>query len=369
MRLYNTIATTSVLLGLSFGGLTSSWGQEKFEFYQGVRGLGMGGVSIAVVNDETAVLVNPAGLGKLRNYFLTVADPELTLGSETESIVGTGITKFMDPQDTLDVLNDNLGKHLHQKVQVFPSVVFPNFGLGVFAKYETNGEVDAAGTDYTLDYTNDWAAVVGYNFRFFDGMFKLGFNIRAVNRTEIHTTVPSSSTGLTVKNMSQEGFGIASDVGTIITMPWRYLPTLSVVYRDVGGTRYNVQDGLFHSTAERPEVTDPTLDVAIALFPILGRGARMAFSVEYRDALGVSKEEEETGLEVDSMKRVHTGFEINLRDAFFIRAGMNQRYWTAGIEIAMFNYQLQVATYGEEIGTAAVNKEDRRYIGKFAYRF
>ena len=43
---------------------------------------------------------------------------------------------------------------------------------------------------------------------------------------------------------------------------------------------------------------------------------------------------------------------------------MNQRYWTAGLELAMANYQLQFATYGEEVGTATANLESRRYVAK-----
>ena len=60
---------------------------------------------------------------------------------------------------------------------------------------------------------------------------------------------------------------------------------------------------------------------------------------------------------------------MNFSDAFFFRAGMNQRYWTSGLEFDMLNYQLQAATYGEEIGTATAHKEDRRYTLKFVIRF
>ena len=50
--------------------LFCSIGWADFEFYRGVRQMGMGGASIAVVNDETAPLSNPNGLGRLRDYFL-----------------------------------------------------------------------------------------------------------------------------------------------------------------------------------------------------------------------------------------------------------------------------------------------------------
>ncbi|MCB0357633.1 MAG: hypothetical protein KDD40_11525, partial [Bdellovibrionales bacterium] len=83
---------------------------------------------------------------------------------------------------------------------------------------------------------------------------------------------------------------------------------------------------------------------------------------EFRDALNVAEEE-------DVNRRIHAGIEFNFSDALFVRAGMNQRYWTAGLELAVMNYQIQLATYGEDIGPDNTPLEDRRYVGKFAYRF
>ena len=48
--------------------------------HQGPIAVGVqGGAGIAVVNDETAMLINPAGLGKLRDYIFTIADPEIEI--------------------------------------------------------------------------------------------------------------------------------------------------------------------------------------------------------------------------------------------------------------------------------------------------
>ncbi|MNY53233.1 hypothetical protein D3C86_1889710 [compost metagenome] len=60
---------------------------------------------------------------------------------------------------------------------------------------------------------------------------------------------------------------------------------------------------------------------------------------------------------------------MNFGDVFFMRAGYNQRYWTAGFELASERFQWQLTSYGEEIGTSDTPKEDRRYAVKFAYRF
>lgn len=344
-----------------------SYSGERFDFYDGIRGLGMGGAQIATVNDETSLLVNPAGLGKLRDYFITVADPEMTVGQNLQRVFNLDVLGFRNPQTMLDKIRSGSyqGKPVYEKFQLFPSAVFPNFGMGIYDSYRANGEVDTSDTNFTYQYRNDLALVFGFNFRLWDGRIKLGFNTKIINRTEIdRTDIPASSTDLTIKNLSKEGLGVASDVGLILTAPWKLLPTLAVVYRDVGTTHYNVQDGYFYSTTDRPDATPATLDAAFAIFPITGQGTRITFSAEYRDVLKAVTEAEE-----DSAKRIHAGLEFNIRDAFFIRAGWNQRYWTAGLEIAVANYQLQLASYGEEIGTASATREDRRYLVKFAYRF
>lgn len=361
----NHVKEITLFIALLLGLLLHPWakGAERFEFYNGIRALGMGGAAIAVVNDETALLYNPAGLGKLRNYIVTVADPEVDIGADTESIAGTNLTKVIEPQEALNMAKEHPGDRIYLRGQAFPSFVVPNFGIGVFKKYEVSADVDEASTRYRLDYINDTALVLGFNFRMWDGRIKLGFNTRIVNRIEIHRDdIDPNSSGLTLDGLGSEGIGVASDVGLMVSAPWTWLPTLAVVARDVGHTQYNFKEGLFTNSTTDPAVVGQSLDAAIALFPIVGKKTRAQFTAEYRGVLTASDEE-------DSQKRIHTGIEFNIQDTLFVRAGMNQRYWTAGFEIALMNYQLQFATYGEEVGTAAANQEERRYVGKFSYRF
>jgi hypothetical protein len=356
---------------------------ERFEFFNGIRSLGMGGVSAAVVNDETALIANPAALGKLRNYFVTVFDPEVDLGADTQRIIDADILAFKDPQATLDAAKLFPGRKFHQRAQIFPSFVVTNFGMGFYGRYATDAQVDATGATYQYDYREDLAFVFGFNFRIFDGRIKLGVNARATNRIESHRSdIPVAATGLDfeaiqgAETLAREGFGVATDAGLILTGPWKFLPTLAFVYKDIGTTSYTLNDGMFLTTTNRPERTPATLDAGIGIFPILGKNTRFSFSAEYMDVLDALEPAElEESDEV--MRRIHYGFEFNFYDTFFLRGGMNQGYWTAGVEISMFNTQLQLASYGEEVGDVVpagsaltyTKVEDRRYVAKFAYRF
>ncbi len=345
-----------------------SFSAERYEFFNGVRSLGMGGTQVAVVNDETALLGNPAALGRLRDYFITVADPELELGENTQRIVDADITAFLDPQEVLDKLKLQPAYRLYERAQVFPSFVVTNFGMGLYGNYMTSASMNTAVTEMDLFYRNDMAFVFGFNFRLFDGRIKIGVNAKAISRIEIdNDAVPAASTNLTVQNMANGGFGIGSDVGLIMTGPWVFLPTLAAVYRDVGNTSYTMGDPLLGDvdSTTPPEKTKSSLDVGLSIQPIIGKGNRMTLSAELKDVMANIEPEAED----DISRRMHYGLEFNFKDAIFFRGGLNQGYWTAGMEIAMFNYQLQLATYGEEVGTKDSEQEDRRYVAKFAWRF
>lgn len=367
-QIFISVAMTVVKYAATIAALLTALAAEsaeRFEFFNGIRSLGMGGASVAVVNDETALLSNPAALGKLRNYFITVADPELDIGADTEAVVGTGFTTFKDPQKTLDKIKLAPKRRLYERAQIFPSLVVPNFGAGLFIKYEASAFIDATTGKFNYNYNNDMAAVLGFNFRMFDGILKLGFNVRGVNHATVRKDdILTTSTNLDLDVLAKEGFGIASDAGLLVALPITFLPTLGVVYRDVGNTRYNINSGMNLNTTSRPDATPATLDAGLAIFPIIGKNSRMAITGELKDIMMAVEPVNDV-----LARRLHGGIELNFGDVFFIRGGMNQRYFTAGAELSMYNYQFQLATYGEDVGTKALPLEDRRYVAKFAWRF
>lgn len=338
-----------------------SWAAERYEFFTGVRQMGMGGASVAVVNDETALLSNPAGLGKLRTYIITVIDPEITASQDNGPIMGgRPIGEMLQPQTLLDTTKLATDRHWNAKGQLFPSAVINNFGIGVFGKQEYNAET--RNNNFYFDYTYDLAFVLGYSLRLFDGRVKIGAAGRYVNRAEAHEIVPDSTTGLDMGNIVKEGGAITGDAGIIMTAPWALLPTLAATWRDIGHTTYTLNDGLIYKNGRHPDQVKQSVDVALAFFPIHGNNIRSSITFEYQDVLTYSEE-------TDHMRRAHAGLEVNFYDMLFLRGGMNQRYWTAGFEFAFRYFQLQGATYGEEIGTVSETREDRRIVGKLSFRF
>lgn len=360
MKRISTLFCLSILLLAA----ATSWGRERRVFYEGVRGRAMGGAQIAVVNDETALLINPAGLGKLRDFYGTYFDPEIEVSNNLNSMYKDSVfTQPFSIAGVRDTLNASREKYYHAKAQLFPSLVAKNFGIGIYANYLLGGEMNTAGDNMDMYYRSDLAVALGYNFRFFDGRIKLGFNVKLLNRVELDNPTIDPNGALDLPSLGvTEGTGVSTDVGLIMTAPWIWLPTISAVVHDMGNTTFDKASGVRMSTTNRPNMVKQDVDVAVALFPIHTNRVRSSWTLEYRGLLTSSEE-------TDKAKLLHAGMEFNFGDVFFVRGGYNQRYFTGGFELASENMQVQIASYGEEVGTNTAPKEDRRTVVKLAFRF
>lgn len=343
--------------------------QERREFYRSIRALSMGNSSVAVANDETSLLLNPAGLGKLRNFYGTILDPELELSDKTVNMYNAN--PFSSPWVLSEAMASAVavpGDYFHFRGQLFPSFVARNFGIGILQKYEVDVLYDATTTQTNTFYRDDLGLILGYNLRLLDGRVKIGFNGRLVSRIEVNetaldTTQPMDLSSLGTAGFAKEGVGFGADVGILLAAPWKMIPTIGAVLRDAGGTNFSMSSGQrLSQAAERPTKVEQDLDVGISLFPIHTNNVRSVWTIEYKGLLTAQNE-------TDKTKLMHAGFEVNLGDLFFLRGGYNQRYWTAGLELASERFQIQLASYGEEVGTSAASLEDRRYLLKLAFRF
>jgi hypothetical protein len=336
---------------------------ERREFYNGIRCLAMGGACIAAANDETALLINPSGLGRLRDFYGTIIDPEVEVSSNFNKFnQASPITQPFTLDEIKDALDANRGTYYHTKAQVFPSFVGRNFGFGIYGNYLLDAEMNSAGTEINTYYRNDLAFVLGYNFRLFDGRIKIGFNARLIDRIEVDDETLDATASTAYPDIATGGLGLGTDASIMISAPWTYLPTITAVLRDIGGTSFDKGSSTRMSTDEHPNTVKQDLDVGMALFPIHSNSVRSAWTIEYRGLLTSADED-------DKAKLIHAGLEMNFGDVFFVRAGYNQRYFTGGLELASEHFQWQLATYGEEVGTNANHKEDRRYALKMAVRF
>lgn len=340
-----------------FARATTEW----IEAYNNTRSLGMGGASVAITSDETALFRNPANLSSVRGFYGTILDPELegstyTIQQAYEMLMGQNVSGVKD------YIESHPGTYYHSREQISPSVVFRNFGFGLIQRKEFSGQYDSTTSTNDVKFYDDLGAYLGISHGFFGGLVKIGASVKVISRIEIDNNALPSTADFDAKTVGAEGVGIGYDAGIIIQAPWRFTPTLAAVVHDIGNTVFDKQDGFRLRAPSRPNEVKQSIDVAASLFPIHQNNLRSVWTLEYSDVANSRSDN-------DLMKRVHFGLEVNSGDLFFFRAGLNQRYWTAGFEIAGRYVTWQVASYGEEIGTADTPREDRRYTSKVSFRF
>lgn len=333
--------------------------REWKEFYNNSRSNAMGGTKIAISSDDTTLFRNPANLGSFRGAYATLLDPEFETSGNFYNQFPRALTNV---QKVAEVLNTNRDQYYHAKLQVTPSFSVRNFGFGLIYKDEIGAMMNTAGTAMDTIYQSDVGVVAGVNYSIWDGRFKIGASVKAINRIEVDNPTLDPTTSLDLKDIGSEGTGLGGDVSIMLQAPIMYFPTLAVVAHDVGDMKFDSGSGMRLSTTSRPQVVKQTVDAAVSIMPIHSRGFRSVFSIEYRD-LQDSRQED------FAVKRTHIGAEFNWNDIFYLRLGANQGYATGGIEVAGERVSWQLTTYGEEVGTKDAPKEDRRFGTKIMVRF
>ena len=126
---------------------------EFIPFYESTRGLAMGGAQITAVNDETTALINPAGLGKLRDGHFSFLDYEIQGNVETLSLVDFNPFEYWDPAIPFELMVENSDVDFHLKNQNLISIARRNFTLGVLHSNVISGQTDVSSSPSLIDYS------------------------------------------------------------------------------------------------------------------------------------------------------------------------------------------------------------------------
>lgn len=323
----------------------------------------MGGAQIAVTNDESALYINPAGLLRLRDPIFTVFDPEVDFSQNFYYPVysKSPMSSFVDPNGVASSLVQSPNEYYYFKYQLTPTLVSQYLGLGLYLHQMLQAYHSGGDNLSRVYYRDDQALYLGTSIRLFDGHLKLGASAKLISRIEVDRQM-SSPGNFDPSAEGVSGLALGYDVGMILVMPWKYHPTLSIVGRDLNITQFNQEFYTRLSTIDKPASQLEDYDVALAWFPNSGNNQRSTWTFEVSQIKKAMVDE-------NKLKYSHFGYEYNLRDILFVRAGINQKYWTFGFEVASERTQFQFATYGEDVGYDSHSEESRRYVLKWSYRF
>ena len=321
---------------------------ELYETFRSVRALGMGNAYVSVVRDSDSLFFNPAGLALDTGVYWTIADPGLGLNG-AEAL--TEVQNFQSSGDFATALSNLNGKKIWAGGVAKSAVRLPFFAVAYF--YTLDAGISVLSTDtpqLDVNYINDTGYAAGFGVPILPFVY-FGAAVRQFTRkgnrrlfTAAETAVLDSTTFDAA--IANEGTALGVDVGLTIAINTIITPAVSFVVRNLGSTTFSAT-----GSASAPPGEEEEWILGASLTTDLGL---ISFSPSL-DLKHLNKPDEPL------TKKIHVGFELGL-PFIDIRAGLHQSYWSAGVGLGLGPLQVDVASYGVELGDADNTIEDRRYL-------
>ncbi len=343
-----------------------------------IRALGMGGAIAAGADDYNALAFNPAGLALLERRHIRGSiglawNQDIIDITQDIRDVDEDLSESREVDEVTDILLDQFDREPYLRLTPLSGVgVLPGMGFS-FTPMDATVELNVdnpANPALDIVTTIDATARFGYGRTVQSalGTFAVGGAAKAIYRAHYNET----KTALDIvrdddyfeTSDADEGLTFDVDLGVMFlpeiasgSIVQYFKPTFALVVRNLLDYGFPANFHFVDDDSGEPPKLERRIDVGTKLeFPAFAMfRPRLLFDV--RDM---------THSNWTFKKGYHVGAELEWfmrnwwRGAW--RVGINQGYWTAGISAKLFIFQLDAASWGEEIGTANKTEESRRYM-------
>ncbi|MFN8792131.1 MAG: hypothetical protein ACK5Y2_11815 [Bdellovibrionales bacterium] len=360
------------------------------QHYQAPRALGMGNAFVAVANDYSALFYNPAGLARLDENDLNMSfdlagTPSLAKFVEDIEEAQDTPGSESDKQSAIaGVLQRNFGNRYAVRVGA-PQAIWarPGWAVGIipmdltmrFSVHNSIGPAVAATVhaDTTVAYGYG-AHVKGFEY----GLLSWGITGKAIHRGYFSQNVNFIELAADPNIVSDDdlatGYTADADLGLLWTphIPDSGLfslleytrPTFGLVVRNVGELGFQRSNLLDNENEQKPEKLYRVIDVGSrweypSFWIFSGRGV-----LDVRDILHPG---------FNWRKGLHAGFEFDWTMTSWwkghYRVGISQGFWTAGLSAKFTVFNLDLVSYGEDVGTFGTPVESRIWMLRASMNF
>ena len=233
------------------------------------------------------------------------------------------------------------------------------------------------GPSINLQAIQDASIVLGHawTWKWSGSDLSVGVTLKTIHRLFFEQALLAPQLALDRKilnlDSAREGITFDGDIGFLYSPDphrgWlRFLGKhgrLGLVVRNVGAYGFPITTKLVN---KNQPMAPPSLDRVVDVGVTFGLGSWWVFSpriaIHHRDILHPY---------YNWRKGTHAGLDIPWKIRGWWRGGwrvgINQGYWTAGFSGTLGIFTLDLATYGEEVGTLSVPKEDRRVMARASF--
>lgn len=323
---------------------------QAAELYQPAlptRCLAMGGACIAQVRGAQALFLNPAALARVEGFDFILAQATAGVSKDAVDFSAQMNGSTFQASD----LNKLYGKILAADVNARTGLVMPNFGIGAFStNYTTMTFSDPTFPTFNMNFISDYGYIIGGAYSL-GPQTSLGISVKHVKRwggnqdIDISTLAGSSAQNLASNNFQNHGIGHSVDIAYLTTLSGPLKPTLSLVWQDVGVTKFNMSSGVNDPPSQRDNlILGASIEQEYSIF-------KFSHAIEYSFA---TVQNEDIG------KKIHLGTEASV-GPIDLRAGINQGYITYGLGLDLWFLNIEAAAFATELGTYAGQAKSDRY--------
>lgn len=346
------------------------------QHYISPRALGMGNAFVGLADDYNAVLYNPAGLARIEEAQVNMGigalldSKVMSFKNDIDSASGSGKV-----EDITDLLSKNYGNQYGARATLGGFWVRPKWGIAVIpVDLSVNlgiHQLAGAALDVIAYQDTTIAYGRGWDVKWFEqDRMSLGVTGKFVYRGYLNKSLLAADLAMNKEILrvsdAGEGFTADFDFGMLWTPKvsstsfFQYLrPSVGFVVRNIIDYGFTSNFHLLDKNTGEPEKLGRRFDLGTVWelpdFWIF----KTRFLADIRD-IGHRN--------FTIAKGSHVGAEFNWKIRSWWqggwRVGLNQGYFTAGFtgKIGIFN--LDLATYAEELGPSDAPKASRRYVAK-----
>ncbi len=311
------------------------------------RCFAMGGTCISHVRGATALYFNPAALARVEGLDFIIGQAQVGISKDTLDFG----SQFQGNAFSLNDVNNLYGKTITADVTARAGFVIPNLGFGVYSNNYTSMQFsDPTFPTFKMNFISEYGYVLGGAYAL-DANSSLGASVRHIKRwggvadVDISTLVGASANNLANNNFQNHGVGHALDLAFLTTLNHPLKPTFSLVWQDVGVTKFNMSSG----------VQDPPSQYDNLIFGVAIEHTASFFEFTHAFEYKFIRSYDE-----DVSKKIHLGTEATV-GPLDLRAGLNQGYLTYGVGLDLWFFQLDAAAYATEMGAYAGQSRNDRY--------
>ncbi len=333
--------------------------------YLAARAAGMADAYLPIADDAaSALFYNPAALSSLKSLGAELMN--VTFETNNDYVSGFSLTEFYKAT-SLSSYAPGLSSGAYPGVgmSILPTVYARGFAFGALLQSRLSATGDGTNVSYRSSYR--FVPTIGTGLRLANGLFRIGYSLQIVNKAEGEIEdIPLSSSPLGYNQQLNQGTAVSHNLGVNIALPIAWLPTLSVVARNVGSARFRELTllPLARNPAGVPATEPMTIDAALGLQPKLAGGKSVNLVFQVKDLTAQS------GFSI--LDRFTAGAEFSIRSSLALRLGYGLGSGLDGINAGL-GYQgkrgnVSLAWYREELGTPSASDAERRWILQYQVR-